>query len=159
MRRIVSAEFCFENSEWLEIDAKHFGYIDIDGIRKRIMRVAVNAVCEMEYADKIAMEISREANDTYSAYSNSSCITTKFDRILSHDDIVSITFRYDDGSLCQYIVDYDDGDAGCSVGAPNINQHASVSHSGNLYIVIGKSMEVFDTFDPDHFSEAVPSVF
>ena len=149
MKHITSVEFCFENVEVMSFDAKYIGRCDIEGVSEAVHRIACNSIAHFVTADRVAVEIFSEANDTYYPMGDTNSETTKFERILAWDDIVVITLKYDDGSEEEFYVDYDEGAFEGDLGAENINQHVMLSDLGNLYIVIGKDMALYDRFDAD----------
>lgn len=152
MNKVVSVGIVFENTEVMVIDAKYFGYFNIDNISRSVRRIALNSIGQLTYAKEVSIEIYSEANDTYYPFGDEDCATTIFERILDYGDIVSFILKYDDESEDEFFVDYDEGEYGGYLGARNVNQHCMLSDPGNLYIVIGKGMALYNCFDAEEIN-------
>lgn len=146
MRNLQSIEFQFENCEYFSIDAKYIGAFYVGDISHEVSRIACNAICDMDVAHEFCAEIYEEGNDTYSSWGDN---LDKFNRILSYDDITSVTLKYDNGSEEELYLDYKVA-AGEEdmLGANNVNQSSKKSKLGNLYIVV-HSYKTVDSEFPD----------
>ncbi len=103
MRDLQSIEFQFENCESFSIDAKYIGAFYIGDIRREISRIACNAICDMDIAHEFCAEIYGEGDGEYEQWGDKG---NKFNRILSYDDITSVTLKYDNGTEEELYLDY-----------------------------------------------------
>ncbi len=152
MRNLQSIEFQFENCEYFSIDAKYIGAFYVGDIHHEISRIACNAICDMDVAHEFFAEIYGEGNGIYSSCGDN---LDKFNRILSYDDITSITLKYDDGSDEELYLDYKEAEEEQNmVGADNVNQSSKKSSLGNLYIVVHRYKTVDSEFPDQEIEDA-----
>ena len=150
MRDLKSIEFYFENCEYFDIDAKYFGEFYIGDIRREISRIACNAISDMDVAYEFKAEIYREGNG---AYPFCCAEKNKFERLLTYNDITSITLKYDEGPDSELYLDYKEApEEEGMLGADNVNQSSKLSSLGNLYIVV-HSYKTVDSEFPDDVIE------
>lgn len=155
MKNLVkSVELIFENCDWVKIN-RGIGKIFIGDIHEEISRIAINAIRKHKVAKDIYLQISKDCEyerdnhfDTYRGINNSESL---FKRIYDWNDIVQINLYFEDGSVDEYLVDFNcDEDV---IGEKNSYQKTLISSEGNLYIVINKDKNIGDVFQIDSSEE------
>ena len=143
---IKTLTFYLENCDYINIKGNTIGCFSMSGIHREIIRVAANAISAYNVADKIAIELFSEANVIYPSFGQEDDHFKQkvFERITEWSDITSIEIEFDDGTKEEYLTDYDGDD---EIGSNNRNQTSYISGMGNLYLVIGKDMTVFNEFN------------
>ena len=141
--------FIFENAEMIPIAGKYLGIVEFDGIKRRITRVAPNVVEKFDVADFVAIEIHRDANQSYIRLGNTQ-VSSVFDRITSYSDITAmiVTLTSEDKQQVEshqlhvaWLLNEDlEG---------NSTQSSFISNEGNLYVLIAEGKGVFDFFDEE----------
>ncbi len=159
MNRIKSLTLVFENIESIEIDGRHIGAFEINGIEKQISRIAVNAIIEHESCRRFFMELHPDANKPYFPFGIKDWEEQEsvFDRIRKWRDITRIEFdmctdevyygkEEPNETNCkhsEYYVswrpDADDDDA---PGEENIDQKSLISKAGWLYLLVEPDMSL-----------------
>lgn len=134
MKDVKSIGFGFENCEYFSIDAKYFGAFQLSDINTRIQRVACNSISRVDSVDSVVMEIFSEGNGEYLSGFGDEKVKF-FDRIVTYNDITSITVIYDDDSEETYWVNYKE-EVEDQLGSPNMYQQTEMNKFGDLYLVI-----------------------
>ena len=134
MKDVKSIGFGFENCEYFSIDAKYFGAFQLSDINTRIQRVACNSISRVDCVDSVVMEIFSEGNGEYLSGFGDEKVKF-FDRIVTYNDITSITVIFDDDSEETYWVNYKE-EVEDQLGSPNVYQQTEMNKFGDLYLVI-----------------------
>ena len=144
--KIKELTLIFENCEYVTIDGKYIGHFLVSDIKKSIERIAINSISEMTVAERIAMEIHKDADIPYNSFGMVEPST--FDRITSFNDITSIEFILVDSdnneTKHQYYVMWD-GDTEYN----NKAQKTLISTNEHLYVVIDAARSVEEFFDTE----------
>lgn len=140
MKNLVEIEIHFENTEIMSFTRFEIGDFFIGDIKPEVCRVASNFIGKMEVAHTIIIELFSEADVPYNCIGTQSEDTTKFERILRYDDIVSITCCWNDNTSDTFFVNYNEGENEGAIGADNIHQISRTSLLGNLYLTISDSI-------------------
>lgn len=138
MKRITSVEFGFENLESVIVKSFQIGSCLIEGISKKIRRVAVNCITEYNGAQTVVMELLLGAEKDI------------LDKI-KDSQITSITVKYSDGDENEYYVPYESLNE--ELGAHNIHQKTYLSSLGNLYLVIDEKQDIDSFFDKEEIND------
>ena len=143
---IKSITFNLENCDSITIDGKYIGEIDIKYIQSEIIRRAANDVNLIEVANFVAIEIHKDANKPHAQFGQMPCRMTVFDRLLAHNDIVSISVvLWEPGThyyiIKDYLVNWDYYNM-----QENSYQSCKLSQFGWLYLTIGKNVDINKVF-------------
>lgn len=141
MKTVREIELVFENCDSMTIPEKHIGFFEIDDIRTRVRRIAVNAIAKMELVGKVVIEILPEGNTDHfelGVEDDPVYRMKKFERV-RHNDITSIEIHYDDDSTETYYPEFE----GTYV---NEWQTTFCSKTQSLYVLIGKNIDVKKTY-------------
>lgn len=155
--------FIFENCDSITIDGKYVGDFVVDDIRKRISRVASNAICEIDTTHMFFIEIHKDANvERYQLgmTDRPSCKQMAFDRFTKYNDITHIEFELEDGyteeGKLPYKKDYEYSvcwNSNEDDGFENKCQTSHISKDGHLYIAIDENRSVGDFFDLEEIDD------
>ena len=151
MRYLKSLEIIFENCEHVTIPANMIGDIHMGGTKYILNRVAANAIGGYNLITEFYIELFKTADKIYHPFGIESDENSILTRISEFNDITGIDIEYEDGTVEEYLVDYDEKDD--SLGSPNKNQKTYVSHLGNVYVVIQKDKKIEDFFDLEKIND------
>lgn len=156
MKHIRKIDIILENCECITLDAKYFGEFMLEGINEHIRRIASNSISKSKYANEVAIEIFKEANNVEYSPFGSNKTSKIFDRLTQYNDITSFRVYYGNEEDIKdkkrkkdeekeeyediYISWYGDSDN------ENESQISYISSQGNLYIVIAKDKNIDDYF-------------
>jgi len=144
---IIGIELGHENCESIFIARKNIGYLEIDDIKQKIVRVASNSIKNYQVAKSVQLELHADAN-TLQTDSFGMNEHLPFERIMTFNDITDISIHYADGNKEYFVVDYNEGENEGKLGADNIHQKAKMNQFGDLFIVIGEKLDIDEEF-PD----------
>ena len=148
MKNIESIILHFENCESIEIEGRHIGEIEIRGLKQCIGRHG-NGIRNYRICDDFVLEIHKDADKRYKSFGMISD-DVLFNRLLNTKDIVSITIKYNDGTIDDDIyIPYKEEDTFLS------NEYQKVYKSGpnHLYIVCSKDNLIKDYFDINYIND------
>lgn len=145
MKDVKSIGFGFENCEYFSIDAKYFGELELTDFRTSIQRIACNSISKMNLVYSVAIEIFSEGNGKYHPFGIEDEEATFFNRLQKYNDITTISVIYDDDTVEDYYVYYQELVEG-QLGSPNIWQDVRMNRFGDLYIVITDGSKSFSSF-------------
>ena len=137
MKTCKKIEVNFENCEIIDI-TNAIGDFNMEGLTTSISRVAMNCISNIVSADLVQMQIylDGELKDGFIISENVSLCER-----LTHKDIVSLNFTYEDDTEETVYVNYG-GDA----DEYNPYQTSKIGPNGDLYIVISKDKTVDDIY-------------
>ena len=149
MKNIESIILHFENCESIEIEGRHIGEIEVRGLKQCISRHG-NSIRNYRICDDFVLEIHKDADKRYKSFGMISD-DVLFNRLLNTKDIVSITIKYNDGTIDDDIyVPYNEDENTFSI---NKNQHVYYSILNHLYIVCSKENLIKDYFDIGYIND------
>lgn len=145
MKNIESIILYCENCESIEIEGRYIGEIELIGLKQIITRYGEYRICE-----DFILEINRDADKKYKSFGMISD-EILFERLINIRDIVSITIRYNDGSLEDNMyMPYREEENNYQT---NRYQHVYKSNLNHLYIVCSKEKEISDYFDMEYIND------
>jgi hypothetical protein len=148
MKNIESIILHCENCETIKIEGRHIGVIQINGLTQNIGRHG-DKIKYYKTCSDFVLEIHRDANTRYKTFGMISDALL-FERISDTPDIITITIKYDDGTI-------DDDIYVCYKGKNSffINEYQKVYKSkiGHLYIVCSKENTINDYFDIGYIND------
>lgn len=164
MNRIKEITFTFENCEQITIPGKYIGCFFVNGIYKRIARIACNAIKEMDICSSFGVEIHKDANVPYSPFGDESMEETTFDRFLRWDDITGIDFVMTTDAVYYGAEEmtaensktysfYADWDSSLDYEENNRNQMTALSELGHLYILIDADSSISEVWDNSEIND------
>lgn len=146
MKEITKVEIVLENCETITIDAKYFSVFKISGIEEKYERLA-NIVAKYKKANCIEFVLHKDANKEYHPFGNWEDKTTVFARLIRHHDITQLNLFYEDDSIENIIVDYDEEPKKEMVlGAENINMDTYYNKKGHLFLSVCKDKKIENLF-------------
>lgn len=143
--------FLMENCEAITIDGKYIGHFMVDKIEKGIYRLASNHIGKTKTANRIVIEIHKNANrEDYVFGSKNLGKQFTFDR-LKQGDITQIEFILEDKEGSEKFHFFADW---CGESEDvNSAQKTYESKCGHLYLVIEDGKSVEDYFDKEEIDE------
>lgn len=148
MKNIESIILYCENCESIEIEGRYIGEILVLGMKENIKRHG-NALRQYRRCEDFVLEIHKDANKKYKTFGMISD-DVLFDRISNVPDIVSITIKYDDGTMDDNIyVPYKEQDT----FLVNKYQNVYCSDVNHLYVICSKESLVGDYFDMGYIND------
>lgn len=149
MKNIESIILHCENCESIEIEGRYIGEFEIRGLKDVIKRHG-NSIKEYRTCENLVLEIYRDADKKYKSFGMISD-QTLFVRLMDTRDIVSITIKYNDGTIDDDIyIPYNEQENTFSI---NEYQHVYYSIPHDLYIVCSKENKVSDYFDMHYIND------
>lgn len=146
MKEITKVEIVLENCETITIDAKYFSVFKISSIEEKYERLA-NIVAKYKKANCIEFVLHKDANKEYHPFGNWEDKTTVFARLIRHHDITQLNLFYEDDSIENIIVDYDEEPKKEMVlGAENINMDTYYNKKGHLFLSVCKDKKIENLF-------------
>lgn len=148
MKNIESIILHFENCESIEIEGRHIGEIEVRGLKQVISRHG-NGIRNYRICDDFVLEIHKNADKKYHSFGMISD-DVLFNRLMNTKDIVSLTIKYNDGTIDDDIyIPYKEEDTFLS------NEYQKVYKSGpnHLYIVCSKENLIKDYFDIGYIND------
>lgn len=148
MKNIESIILHCENCESIEIEGRHIGEIEIKGLTQNLRRHG-NEIKYYKTCEDFVLEIHKDSNKRYKTFGMISD-DVLFDRIINVPDIVSITIKYNDGTIDDNIyVPYKEKDTFLI----NKYQHTYCSGAKHLYIICSKENLIGDYFDIGYIND------
>lgn len=145
---IKRIELLFDSCDYIRIDRRHLGALSIGGIERTVQRTACNAIDDITWANKVCIEVNTAANTTQpGALWDKEQLA--FARVTAYKDITRIYVVYEDDKEECFSIPYDTGTDELLPGANNLNQASKLNQFGDLYLVIGKGLDIDEEF-PDH---------
>lgn len=149
MKNIESIILHFENCESIEIEGRYIGEIEVRGLKQVISRHG-NGIRDYRICDDFVLEIHKDADKRYKSFGMISD-DVLFNRLMNTRDIVSITIKYNDGSIDNDIyVPYHEEENTFSM---NKYQYIYYSIPHHLYIVCSKENKISDYFDIHYIND------
>lgn len=149
MKNIESIILHCENCESIEIEGRYIGEIEIRGLKDVIKRHG-SGIKNYRTCEHFVLEIHRDADKRYKSFGMISD-DVLFNRLLNTRDIVSITIKYNDGTIDDDIyIPYNEQENTFSM---NEYQHVYYSIPHHLYIVCSKENKVSDYFDMHYIND------
>lgn len=154
MKRVESIEIEFSNCEHAVIPIEYILAFHIGKIRTEITKAAINTVLREDIAEEVFLEIFSEIDDIgYHPFGDKSVKKSILRRIEMCGDITGINVNYINGDeenyLVPYITDNSEGEG------PNRLQKVYLSDLGNLYLLIGKDMNLEDYVEMERINDPV----
>ena len=130
MKNVTHIVLNFENLESVTFHINDIKDIETGKIQSRISRIAINSVAQMETMASLELTILASADiETDAPF----CSESAFERILSTNDITSVTFHFNNGTSENIYVPYEE-----TFEAENIYQTSFLDENGDLNIIIKK---------------------
>ena len=149
MKNIESIILHFENCESIEIEGRHIGEIEVRGL-KQVITSHGNGIRNYRICDDFVLEINKNANKKYHSFGMISD-DVLFNRLMNTKDIVSLTIKYNDGTIDDDIyVPYNEDE---NTFVINKNQDVYYSIPHHLYIVCSKENKISDYFDIGYIND------
>lgn len=149
MKNIESIVLHFENCESIEIEGRYIGEIEIRGL-KQVIRRHANSIKTYRTCEDFVLEIHKDADKKYKSFG---MISDKvlFNRLMDTRDIVSITIKYNDGTIDDDIyIPYHEEE---NTFLMNKYQYVYYSIPHHLYIVCSKENLIKDYFDITYIND------
>lgn len=149
--KIKEISFVMENCEVITIDGKYIGQFIVDKIEKGFYRLAVNYVGKTKTANRIVVEIHKNANREDYIFGNENFERQFiFDR-LERGDITHIEFVLEDEDGCENLSFSTDWHGESDY--INLAQKTYRSKCHHLYLVIEEGKDVEYYFDKEEIDE------
>ena len=154
MKHVKKVELVLENCEVIEFEPKHIYDFELNDIKEKVSRKAVNCIGVSKTANFVKMSIKKEGNRINKPFGiETEEQDTIFERLSLYNDITGICLTYSDDTEETYYVNYDEGDKEGVLGAPNINQDTYINEHGHFFITICPGKKVEDLFKEDELKE------
>ena len=158
---IRKIKFVLENCEIITIDGKYIGSFCADDIRKKLARFAANHVSMYDFCHAFSIEIHKDANKEHSLiHKPDGSKAGIFDRLMKYDDITGVEIylynQYDENERNDTLNDTVHKYAIAWGGDSRDNnawQHSKIADTGWFYMVIGKDMNLEETFPSETFND------
>ena len=131
----------FENIDYVIIPNHYFTLFSIEDIETSIHRVAANAIMRYNTANTASFILRKEANDDFDRFETDIDLIhykggTLFHRILNYNDITQIRLIYDDGSIEEFSVAWEDEN-----GREDRNelQKSAITKDNDLFVSIHRN--------------------
>ena len=147
MKNIENIRLHCENCEVIEIEGRHIGEIQINGLTQNLRRHG-NEIKYYKTCEYFVLEIHRDANKKYKSFGMISDVLL-FERIFNTQDIVSITIKYDNGIIDEVYLPYKEKDTFLT----NEYQKVYISSVNHLYIICSKNNIPNDYFDIGYIND------
>lgn len=149
MKNIESIILHCENCESIEIEGRYIGELEIRGLKDVIKRHG-SGIKNYRTCEDFVLEIHRDADKKYKSFGIISD-EVLFNRLMNTRDIVSITIKYNDGTIDDDIyIPYNEEENTFSM---NKYQHVYYSIPHHLYIVCSKENKISDYFDMHYIND------
>lgn len=134
-KRIKDIEISFENLEYIKIPDNYFLDFSMENVQNVIYRAAANAILQYQSVGNVYFILKNDANKDYIKFDKDFYDEEKnlFERIIQYKDITDITLIYDDNSLEEFTVQWEDEN---NRDDRNKLQVAYLTEDGNLYLQI-----------------------
>lgn len=146
--RIKNITFFLENCDWITIDGKYIGDIELKDINKQIQRVATNSIIPVGVCNHFFIEIHKNANRINYAFQQENHKEFEynvFQRLHDEKDITSIRLILIDENeiehIFNYYVPYE------LINYKNLYQTSYISDLGHLYIFIDLEKPISSKLD------------
>ena len=142
-KEIKNIDIVLENCEVITIPKQHIGLFTIDKIKRKISRVACNAIDDYLVAKEFSVQIHKDADiennicENFRDYSKS-----PFKRLTDYNDITHIYVIYEDDTIEEFCIKWY-GDSDCY----NEHQYSKLGEDGHLYILCKKNGNIQKYFN------------
>lgn len=152
---IKAIELQLENCETITVARENIGDFFMGKFKRQIAKFGSNYIGDATFVDEISMELHANAN-TLDAFTMtcSSNTTLPFDRLAKYGDITHVVIIRDNGHQEPLIretftTNYgEDNEDEYTINMENEHQKCKQNQFGDLYIVIGKGLDI-DKIYPD----------
>lgn len=136
--QISKIELILENCEVITISGKYIGSFEVNNLQTSIRRTAINSIDKVQECESFVLSVYRDANVIQNTFLDTGHYKVIiFDRIHNYKDITAIEVHFTNGKKEYICMPW------CSAtGDKNIYQKSYMNSKGDIFLVIGKGIDV-----------------